>query len=370
MSHRILGASAAALILGVSAVAIAQSGGDVRSNDRKTEKALDHEKLTPIRPIRRVGPEDWPTGNPNNRADNLNKPKETTGQAAQDSKQEQAKQPAPEPPKQEQAKEEPPKPQPAQQNTAQQQQPAPAAQQPQQAQQAQSSSQPQQSNGQPQANAPAQQQQKSDNFASIRLGTDAQGKVAINEAQEKQIVTALKRQRIRSTDVSVKLGAPPPPDVRLGSVSADIVAVLPQFRGYSFFTTREELVIVEPADKKVVAVVPLSATQTASRPERDRSNESAERTDRSNERAERSDRSAERSDRSTERTERSASRSSSRRESKRETAGAGIPSEEEILNAPVTGSGRATTRIEPADEGTVVIERRHHRPRVLGIFRF
>jgi outer membrane biosynthesis protein TonB len=359
-----LGASAAVLLLGVSAVAIAQSGGDVRSNDRKTEKALDHEKLTPIRPIRRVGPEDWPAGDPSKRADDSNKPKETTGQAAQNPKQDQAKQQAA-PAKQDQAKQEPAKQQPAQQpakeTTAQQDQPRPAAQSSEQAQsgnQQQPSGQSQQSQ---QSSTPAQQQ-KQENFASTRLGTDAQGKVAINQAQEKQIVTALKRQRIRSTDVSVKLGAIAPPNVRLGAVSADIVAVLPQFRGYSFFTTGDELVIVEPTDKKVVALVPLNTTQTASRPERDRSSDSSERTDRSSERAERSERSSER-------TERSVSRSSSRRESKRETVGADIPSEEEILNAPVVRSGRAATRIEP-DDGTVVIERRHHRPRVLGIFRF
>jgi hypothetical protein len=339
MSRTILGATALALLLGVGAVAIAQSGSDVRSNDRKAEKALDHEKLTPIRPIRRVGPDDWPAGDPNKRADDVNKPKETTGQAASDSKdsakQGQAKQQSPEPPKQDQAKQEPPQQpptqQPANQNTAQQQQPATHSQQ---------------------ANAPQQQQQKQDNFASIRLGTDTQGKVAINDAQEKQLVTALKRQRVRSTDVAVKVGAPPPPDIRLGAVSADMVSVLPQFRGYSFFTTRNELVIVEPADKKIVAVVPLSATQTASQPERERSSERAERS----------------TERSVERNSERAERGASRRDTKRETVGAAVPSEEEIISAPVTGSSRAH-RIE-RDEDAVVIERRYHRPRVFGIFRF
>jgi len=373
MSHRILGAWAAALVLGVSAVAIAQSGGDVRSNDRKTEKALDHEKLTPIRPIRRVGPEDWPMGDPNNRADNLNKPKETTGQAASDSKPDQAKQQPSQPPKQEQARQEPPKEDPAKQqeppkqqptnqNTAQQQQPT--NQQPQQAQQinqqTQPNNQPQQANGQSQqAAAPAQQQQKQDNFASIRLGTDAQGRVAINDAQEKQIFSALRHQRLRPTDVPVKVGAVAPPDVRLGAVSADIVAVLPQFRGYSFFATRDALAIVEPADKKIVAIVPLNVSQVAARPERERSTERA---------AERDERNAERTDRSA--TRRYGTESANRRDTKRETVGVGVPTEEEILNAPVVGSaGRAQTRIEP-DDDTIVIERRPHRQRVFSIFRF
>ena len=353
MSRTILGLSAAALILGASAVAIAQSGGDVRSNDRKIEKTLDHQKLTPIRPIRRVGPDDWPMGDPDKRADNLNKPKETTGQAPvaskDEPKQDQAKQPPAEPSKQDQARQDAPKPnQPPAQNNAQQQQPAPAAQHPQQAQ-----------SGNQQQNPQSQQSnadQKQDNFASIRLGTDAQGRVALNEAQEKQSLSALRTQRLRPAEASVKVGAVAPPDVRLGAVSADIVAVLPQFRGYSFFATRDEVVIVEPTDKKIVAVVPISGSQVASQPERERNTErSAERTN--------------------ERVERSASRSStgvsSRRESKRETIGAGIPSEEEILNAPVTGSsGRAQTRVEPDDGDAVVIERRPHRHRVFGIFRF
>jgi hypothetical protein len=132
-------------------------------------------------------------------------------------------------------------------------------------------------------------------------------------------------------------------------VSADIVAVLPQFRGYSFFATRNDLVIVEPGDKRVVALVPLNTTQTASRPHRDRS---TERTTQSGGRA----------------AERSAARSS--RAPQRETVGAAAPTEQEILNAPLTGSGRAQTRVERDDEDTVVIERHHHRPRVFGIFRF
>jgi hypothetical protein len=61
-------------------------------------------------------------------------------------------------------------------------------------------------------------------------------------------------------------------------------------------------------------------------------------------------------------------RRASRRDTWRETVGAAVPSEEEIISAPVTGSSRAH-RIE-RDEDAVVIERRYHRPRVFGIFRF
>ena len=315
MSKSILAATAIALLVGVSAAAIAQSGSDVRKNDRKIEKALDNRELIPIRPIRRVGPNDWPAGNPAARVDKPedNVKAETTGQAPQDStKQERARGEAkqepvkPEPPKQDQAKQDGPKQDATRQDQAKQEPPKqetpkqeakqdaanPQGQQPmpktEQAQQPQNNAPP---NNPPQQAVQQQQNQpnKQDNFASIRLGTDAQGRVAVNQQQERQIFSALRRQHLRPADVSVTIGAKAPADVRLGAVSADIVAVLPQFRGYSFFATRDELVIVEPTDRKVVALVPLNGSELATRPQRERNTERTERnSERSAERASKS----------------------------------------------------------------------------------
>src|SRR3954468_18703949 len=73
MIAKLASATALALILGAGNAA-AQSGGDARNNDRKIEKALDDQALTPVRPIRRVGPNDWPAAT-----------NSTTGQSTEDS---------------------------------------------------------------------------------------------------------------------------------------------------------------------------------------------------------------------------------------------------------------------------------------------
>ena len=111
------------------------------------------------------------------------------------------------------------------------------------------------------------------NAASIRLGTDASGRVAINKDQERQLGTALRKANVRpveGVDVPTKIGAVVPDAVRLGAVSADVVAVLPQFRGYSYFATRDEIVIVEPRGRKIVAFLPVKPMATAARPATER----------------------------------------------------------------------------------------------------
>src|SRR4051812_31121365 len=89
-AFRLLSTTAIALALGLTAAA-AQSGGDVRKNDRKIEKALDNRELTPIRPIRRVGPDSWPQAQPSEQQSADQKKNETTqlsttGQASKDDK--------------------------------------------------------------------------------------------------------------------------------------------------------------------------------------------------------------------------------------------------------------------------------------------
>jgi hypothetical protein len=107
-----------------------------------------------------------------------------------------------------------------------------------------------------------------DGAASIRLGTDASGRVAVNTEQERQIGAAMRKQHVEAVqvDFDVKVGTAVPGSVRLGAISRDVVEVLPQFRGYSYFATREEIVIVEPSTKKIVALLPVRVTATAARP--------------------------------------------------------------------------------------------------------
>ncbi|MGI8527696.1 MAG: DUF1236 domain-containing protein [Pseudolabrys sp.] len=107
-----------------------------------------------------------------------------------------------------------------------------------------------------------------DGAASIRLGTDAAGRVALNAEQERQIGAAIRAHHVEplaQVDFDVKVGTAVPAAVRLGAVSNEVVEVLPQFRGYSYFATREQIVIVEPSTKKIVALLPVRVTATAAR---------------------------------------------------------------------------------------------------------
>jgi len=52
----------------------------------------------------------------------------------------------------------------------------------------------------------------------------------------------------------------------LQTLPADVVEVVPQYRGYSFFVVRDEIVIVEPSTYKIVTVLPLSGGTTAAAP--------------------------------------------------------------------------------------------------------
>ena len=105
--------------------------------------------------------------------------------------------------------------------------------------------------------------------ASIRLGTDAEGRVAINAEQSRKVGAALRKDNARpieGVDITIKAGVVVPSAVRMTKVSSGLVEIFPQFRDYSYFTTREEIVIIEPASRKIVALVPLKETATASRP--------------------------------------------------------------------------------------------------------
>jgi hypothetical protein len=354
MSMKVLSATTLALLIGVNTLslntAVAQNGSEARSNDREMKKTLDDKHLTPVRPIRRVGEDNWPAAK--------DQPRETTGQAAKTEKTEL--------PKQDSAKQEPAKQEPAKQDIAKQQ---PAK--PEQKQDTAKQESPKQDvvkqdatqNNNDRKDDTAKNGTKSDkSFASIRLGTDAGGRVAVNDAQQRDISTALRKHRIEIFDVKVSVGSVAPTNVRIGAVSADIVAVLPQFRGYSFFATREEIVIVEPRDRKVVALIPVKPTATASAPARE------ERT-------------------TTRTTSAPAARTVSRerdvtvgRATRTETVGRSahaeaVPTEEEILAAPVTRgpAGTTVTRTyrtyqyveEPSE--TVIIQQ-HRRPRLFGLW--
>ena len=96
--------------------------------------------------------------------------------------------------------------------------------------------------------------------------------VSLNERQTRDVSAVISRERITpitNVNFSISVGTVVPRAVSLHTVSAAIVDIVPQYRGYSYFVTRDQIVIVEPSTYKIVTVVPYqSSGSTAAAPAR------------------------------------------------------------------------------------------------------
>jgi hypothetical protein len=75
-------------------------------------------------------------------------------------------------------------------------------------------------------------------------------------------------QPLNNVNFSLSVGTAVPRDVRLQPLPAEVVEVVPQYRGYNFVLVKDEIVIVEPSSYQIVAVVPYSGRSTATAPAR------------------------------------------------------------------------------------------------------
>lgn len=160
--------------------------------------------------------------------------------------------------------------QPAQAQTSN---PAPATGQ---AQQAPANNQAQQAPASGTANTTAQQpaQPSAPANTAQSSSTNVNASVNINDQQRTRVtqsITRLNVQPINNVNFSLTVGTAIPRDIRLQTLPADVVEVVPQYRGYSFFVVRDEIVIVEPSTYQIVTVLPRSGGSTAAAPAPSRS---------------------------------------------------------------------------------------------------
>jgi hypothetical protein len=104
--------------------------------------------------------------------------------------------------------------------------------------------------------------------------TNVNASVNINDQQRTRLSQSFARvnvQPLTNVNFSVSVGAAIPRDVRLHPLPADIVEIVPQYRGYNFVMVRDEIVIVDPATYKIVTVLPRSGGSTATAPASSRS---------------------------------------------------------------------------------------------------
>ena len=129
---------------------------------------------------------------------------------------------------------------------------------------------------QPSQNTTAQQPTQSTNQPSNTAqssSTNVNASVNINDQQRTRVTQSISRlnvQPLTNVNFSLSLGTVIPRDVRVQTLPADVVEVVPQYRGYSFFVVRDEIVIVEPSSHKIVTVLQRGGS-TAAAPARSQS---------------------------------------------------------------------------------------------------
>ena len=92
---------------------------------------------------------------------------------------------------------------------------------------------------------------------------------SLNETQRTRVSESIARLNVaplNNVNFSLSVGTVVPRDVRFQPLPADIVEVMPQYRGYNFFVVRDEIVIIEPTTYKIVDVLPRTGRSTAAAP--------------------------------------------------------------------------------------------------------
>jgi hypothetical protein len=104
--------------------------------------------------------------------------------------------------------------------------------------------------------------------------TNVNAQVNINDQQRTRISQSIARLDVKpmtNVNFAVSVGTVVPRDVHLATLPADVVEIVPQYRGYNFFVVKDEIVIVEPQSYKIVATLPYSGSTAAAAPAREHS---------------------------------------------------------------------------------------------------
>jgi hypothetical protein len=112
------------------------------------------------------------------------------------------------------------------------------------------------------ANQPATNQANTAQPSSSKVNVSAN----LNDNQRTRLtesITRLNAKPVTNVNFSLSVGTIVPRDVHFQPLPADVVEIVPQYRGYNFFVVREDIVIVEPSTYKIVDVLPRSGRSAA-----------------------------------------------------------------------------------------------------------
>ena len=120
---------------------------------------------------------------------------------------------------------------------------------------------------QPSTNTAAQPSNTQTNAAQSRTNVNVSAN--LTENQRTRVSTSISRLNARpvtNVNFSLSVGTVVPRNVRFQPLPADVVEVMPQYRGYNFIVVREDIVIIEPSTYKIVDVLPRGGRSTAAAP--------------------------------------------------------------------------------------------------------
>ena len=90
-------------------------------------------------------------------------------------------------------------------------------------------------------------------------GQAGAGGKQLTTEQRTKVTTVIKQQNVQpvtNINFSISVGTRVPRDVRFNPLPAEIITVYPDWRGYEFFLTGNEIIVVNPRTLEIVAVLP------------------------------------------------------------------------------------------------------------------
>jgi hypothetical protein len=120
---------------------------------------------------------------------------------------------------------------------------------------------------QPSTNTAAQPSNTQTNTAQSQTNVNVSAN--LSESQRTRVSTSISRLNVKpvtNANFSLSVGTVVPRDVHFEPLPAEVVEVMPQYRGYNFILVREDIVIVDPATYKIVDVLPRGGQSTAAAP--------------------------------------------------------------------------------------------------------
>ncbi len=98
--------------------------------------------------------------------------------------------------------------------------------------------------------------------SSTRSPTTGQGAASTSASltgeQRSKITASLKQQnppRMNKANFSISIGTAIPRDIRLSPLPATVVDVYPVWRGYEYVMVEDEILIIDPATMRIVAII-------------------------------------------------------------------------------------------------------------------